>query len=124
MSRMLLSIKPEYVDKILSGEKTYEFRKFHCHEGIDTILIYCTAPVKKIVAEAKLLDILEDVSDVVWEKTKTHGGISREAFQNYYQNRDVATAYHLGYVREYDNPLLLSDVGLHYVPQSFAYLAT
>ena len=37
MSRMLLSIKPEYVKKILSGQKTYEFRKFHCHADIDTI---------------------------------------------------------------------------------------
>ena len=47
MSRMLLSIKPEYVNKIISGKKKYEFRKFHCREGIDTIVIYATAPMKK-----------------------------------------------------------------------------
>ena len=27
MSKILMSIKPEYVDKIFSGEKKYEYRK-------------------------------------------------------------------------------------------------
>lgn len=77
MSKMLLSIKPEYVKKILSGKKKYEFRKFHCHDDVDTIVIYCTSPVKKVVAEAKLLNIIEGTSADVWEKTKGFGGISK-----------------------------------------------
>ena len=124
MSRMLLSIKPEYVKKILSGQKTYEFRKFHCHADIDTIVIYCTSPVKMVVAEAKLLNIVEGTSEDVWEQTKGSGGITEQAYNEYYQDRETATAYHLGPVTIYESPISLSDVGLSYVPQSFAYLST
>ena len=55
MSRMLLSIKPEYVRKIVSGKKKYEYRKFHCRDDIDTIVIYVTAPVKEVIGEVRLL---------------------------------------------------------------------
>ena len=38
MSKILMSIKPEYVDKIFSGEKKYEYRKRLCKKKIDTII--------------------------------------------------------------------------------------
>lgn len=122
MSRMLLSIKPKYVDEIIAGKKRYEFRKFHCRAGIDTIIIYATAPVKKVVAEVSLLDIIEDDVGVVWKLTRFAGGISHKDYREYYKNRKTATAYHLGDVIPYDDPLDLSDFGLHYAPQSFAYV--
>ena len=37
-------------------------------------------------------------------------------------NKQVAVAYQLGAVMQYDEPMALSDVGLSYVPQSFAYI--
>lgn len=122
MSKMLLSIKPEYVEKILSGRKKYEFRKFHCRSDIDTIIIYSTSPVKQVVAEVQMIGILEgDVADI-WQKTKNAAGITKTAFSAYYRGREVATAYHLGEVTIYDKPKKLSDYGLTYVPQSFAYI--
>ena len=122
MSRMLLSIKPKYVDEIIAGKKRYEFRKFHCREGIDTIIIYATAPIKKVVAEGSLLDIVEGDVETVWKQTRLAGGITHKDYREYYKKRDTATAYHLGVVIQYDDPLDLSDFGLHYVPQSFAYV--
>ena len=122
MSRMLLSIKPKYVNEIIAGKKRYEFRKFHCREGIDTIIIYATAPIKKVVAEVPLLDIVEGDVETVWKQTKLAGGITHKDYREYYKKRAIATAYHLGIVIQYDDPLDLSDFGLHYVPQSFAYV--
>ena len=122
MSRMLLSIKPKYVNEIIAGKKRYEFRKFHCREGIDTIIIYATAPIKKVVAEVSLLDIVEGDVETVWKQTKLAGGITHKDYREYYKKRDTAKAYHLGVVIQYDDPLDLSDFGLHYVPQSFAYV--
>ena len=63
MSRMLLSIKPEYVNKIVAGKKKYEFRKFHCREDVDTIVIYATAPVKQVIGEVSIISIIEDAVD-------------------------------------------------------------
>lgn len=41
----LLSIKPEYVDKIFSGKKGYEHRKAIFKQDIKTIVVYSTQPV-------------------------------------------------------------------------------
>lgn len=122
MSKMLLSIKPEYVEKILSGKKKYEFRKFHCRPDIDTIIIYSTSPVKQVVAEVKMIGVLEGDVAEIWQKTKEAAGITKTAFSAYYRGREVATAYQLGEVTIYDKPKELSDYGLTYVPQSFAYI--
>lgn len=122
MSQMLLSIKPQYVEKIIAGKKKYEFRKFHCREGIDTIIIYATAPMKKVIGEVTLLDIIEGDVEYVWHETKGFGGILKKDYKAYYKEREVAIAYQLGDVTLYDEPKTLSDLGLDYVPQSFAYL--
>lgn len=122
MTRMLLSIKPEYVDKILVGKKKYEFRKFRCRKDVDTIVIYETAPVKRVVGEAKIVGIVEGSPEDVWRLTCLAGGITEEAFMEYYRNKNVAIAYELGKVTVYDKPMSLLDMGLSYVPQSFAYI--
>ena len=122
MSKMLLSIKPEYVDKILAGQKKYEFRKFHCREDVDTIVIYETAPIKKVIGEVALLDIIEGDVKYVWYKTQNFGGILEKDYEAYYKGRKVAVAYQLGKVTLYDEPMELKDLGLDYVPQSFAYI--
>ena len=44
MSTILLSIKPEYVNKIIAGTKKYEFRKHLAQGDIQKIIIYSTAP--------------------------------------------------------------------------------
>jgi predicted transcriptional regulator len=43
--KALLSIKPEFVDKIISGEKKYEYRKRIFKQKIEAVVIYCTMPV-------------------------------------------------------------------------------
>ncbi len=122
MSKMLLSIKPEYVDRILAGKKKYEFRKFRCRQDIDTIVIYATAPVKKIVAEAKIDDVLEGDIEEIWQRTKPDRGITKKAYAAYYRGREIAIAYKLGKIVTYQTPKTLDEIGLNYTPQSFAYL--
>lgn len=124
MSKMLLSIKPMYVEKILSGKKKFEFRKFHCRPEIDTIVIYSTSPIKQVVAEAKVVSIIEGDLAEVWQKTKEVAGISKKAYLAYYRGRETATAYQLGTITIYDTPRELSEYGLNYIPQSFAYIDT
>ena len=80
MSKMLLSSNPVHVDSILQGKKQYEFRKRRCKDGIDTILIYATAPQKKVVAEAEIKQVLVGTVQDVWKKTKKGAGISEDFF--------------------------------------------
>ena len=71
--RVLLSIKPEFVEKIFSGEKLYEYRKATFkNEDISSVVIYSTMPVGKIVGEFKFKKIHIDSIEIIWNETKQH----------------------------------------------------
>lgn len=120
---MLLSINPEHVYNILQGKKTYEFRKILCKRDIDTIIIYATFPVKKIVGEVEVLEAIEMDKEKLWKITKKKSGITKEFFDKYYEGRDTAVAYKLGEVIKYKEPHSLSDFGIKMAPQSFMYIS-
>ena len=60
MKALLLSIKPEYVEKILQGEKKYEYRKRLAKEDVSYIYVYSTAPSMKVVASVHIEGHLSD----------------------------------------------------------------
>ena len=55
---VILSIKPEFVEKIFSGEKQYEYRKILFKQKADTVYIYASRPISKIIGEFKIDEIL------------------------------------------------------------------
>lgn len=122
MCQVLLSIKPQYVNSILSGEKKYEFRKVRCRQEVDKIVIYATSPIKMVLAEAEIEEIIEDSILNVWNKTKEFSGISYKFFRSYFKGRDSAIAYKLKNVVRYENPRTLLDYGVSSAPQSFVYI--
>lgn len=122
MCQMLLSINPKHVENIFNGTKRYEFRKVRCTADVDKIIIYATAPQKKVVGEAEVEAIIEDDVIEIWKRTALFSGISYEFFREYYKGKKKAVAYKLGKVKVYEEPRCLSDYGLTYAPQSFVYL--
>lgn len=122
MCTILLSINPEHVENILHGRKIYEFRKQSCKRRVNKIIIYSTAPVKKVVGEVEVLDILEMDKQKLWNITKKEAGISKEFFDLYYVNKKTAVAYKLGNVIEYERPKSLEELGIKMAPQSFVYM--
>ena len=122
MTKMILPIYPEYIDLIIKGKKKYEFRKFTCRKEVKTILLYATHPIKAIVGEAKILDIIKNTPENVWKITKKFAGMSKEDFDVYYRDKNVAIAYELGNIKIYKTPKSLKDFNLDIVPRSFAYV--
>ena len=122
MSKILISIKPEYVDKIFAGTKKFEYRKTRCCPDVNTMIIYSTSPERRIVGEVKILEIIEDELDIVWKKTKANSGITKSFFDSYYKGKDRAIAYKLGEIKKYKKPMILNDFGITYAPQSFVYI--
>jgi predicted transcriptional regulator len=57
--KILISIKPEYADRIINGTKKYEFRSKKPRLSFDYIVIYWTFPKMKVLAEVKVEEILE-----------------------------------------------------------------
>lgn len=122
MSKILFSIKPEYVKEILSGRKKYEYRKIKPKNRVDAIIIYSSAPVMKIVAEVEVEEIIVDEPNKVWEKTKNGSGTNKKLYDEYFKNKNIAVAYKLGEVKVYETPKKLTELGLNHAPQSYVYL--
>lgn len=122
MTKVLMSIKPEYVEKILNGTKKYEYRKMKTKLDIDKIIIYSTNPVKKVVAEVEVKNILIDTPENIWNKTKEYSGTTKKFYDAYFKNKKEAIAYELYEIIIYDNPKTLSELGINNVPQSYMYI--
>ena len=123
MASILLSIKPEYVERILSGSKKYEFRKRLANKSVDKILMYSTAPTMKVVGEVQILETISASPTALWESTKEFAGISRNKYREYYKGCKVAYAYQLGQVTRYEPPKELIEFNVKFPPQSFIYLS-
>ncbi len=124
MKRVLLSIKPEYADKIFSGEKKFEFRKIAFrNRDVDTVVVYCTMPVGKIIGEFTIKDIHKDSPEVIWKRTKKFSGIDRGFFNKYYNGRDLAVAIEVDNTLLYNEPINPKDEFENFTaPQSFMYI--
>lgn len=120
---VILSIKPEFVEKIFSGEKQYEYRKILFKQKVDTIYIYASRPVCKIVGEFKIDDIVYDTPENIWEMTKLQSGVTKKFFDKYYKGKDKAIALKIKDCKEYEEEVnpesLVPDFR---VPQSFIYV--
>ena len=123
MESILLSINPEYVERIFAGSKKYEFRKRLANRTVDKILMYSTAPIMKVVGEAEVVKTISSSPSALWEYTKKFAGISRDKYRKYFKGCKVAYAYQLGKVVQYDPPKELSEFNIDLPPQSFIYLS-
>ena len=122
MSTILLSVKPEYADRIFRGIKLYEYRKCLPQKQINKIIIYATFPTMKIIGEVNVIGILSGSRTAIWEKTKKNAGISRVKYREYFKGCKIAYAHQLENAITYDVPKTLEDLGIAFPPQSFIYI--
>ncbi len=120
--KILISINPKHVENIINGSKKFEYRRIAAKKDISSIIIYETTPVKMIVAEAEIIDVLMLSPNELWEQTKKESGISKDFFDEYFKGKKIACAYKLGKVKVYDTPKTLLDYGIKCAPQSFIYI--
>lgn len=123
--KVLLSIKSEYVKRILSGEKKYEYRRrLFARHDVETIAIYETMPVGRVVAEVAVECVIKKNPSALWKETRQYSGISKEFFFSYFSGLDEACAIKLGEIYEFDEPLLLTEYcsRITRAPQSFVYI--
>ena len=122
--KVLLSIKPEFVEKIFSGEKRFEYRKclFKNH-NVDSIVIYSTMPIGRIVGEFKIKAIHKNDPKEIWRRTKKYSGISENFFFNYFKHKTEACAIEILEVKKYKKPINPKKNFPDFVPpQSFCYI--
>ncbi len=121
--KVLLSINPEYVEKIFSGEKKYEFRRnIFKRQDIKSIIVYSTSPVKKIVGEFTIEEIIQDLPEKLWQLAPESTGISEEKFYKYFENKKEGYAIKIGTLTKYKVMKNLKDFSVKTAPQSFIYI--
>lgn len=119
---VLLSMKPEYVKKILSGEKKYEFRKRIWKKDVDRVFIYATSPVKRIVALFKPGEIIKDIPSGLWVKYNQYSGLNEIDFFNYFHDKDYGYAIKITDLKEFNDPIEPKSLLNNFTaPQSFQY---
>lgn len=122
-TNILLSVFPEYVDRIISGEKRFEFRKHIPTKRVEHIVFYATAPTARILCIAKIDSIISGSPEYIWETTALFSGVDKIFYDRYYKNADLAYAYKLGSIYTLKKPLSLLDKNIRTSPpQTFRYL--
>ena len=121
--RVLLSIKPEFAERIFDGSKKYEFRKaIFKNPHVKTVVVYASSPVQRVIGEFDIETILSDTPENLWKRTKEFSGISEDFFFNYFSDRNIGFAIKVKKTRRYREPRCLRTSYDISPPQSFCYL--
>ncbi|MCB0310230.1 MAG: helix-turn-helix domain-containing protein [Bdellovibrionales bacterium] len=123
---VVISIRPQYSDRILDGSKTVELRRrFPVSAPQGTIAyIYSTSPVRAMVGMAQIGDILKLPVAEIWRRFSGEASISKEDFDKYFEGADHGFALVFEQVRPFSEPLPLDLLRERFgfePPQSFLY---
>lgn len=121
---VLMSVKPEYADKIIKGVKKVEFRKTCFSNQVKRVYIYSSHPVKRIMGYFTVEKIIKQSPQLLWDKYHLTGGIDQTKFFRYFEKRDKGNAIIIREVFPYRYGLSLQDVfGNNYsIPQNYRYI--
>ena len=118
MSQVIISLKPEYGNLVLSGSKTVELRNRIVRiEPGTKIWIYITRPIGEIVAMADLNSVIHDSPVSIWRRYGRQMCIDWVGFEDYVGDRRQVSALLLGGVTALDEPIPIG--GIRRVVRSF-----
>lgn len=123
--KVLLSIKPEFVEEIVEGRKKFEYRKnIFKRPDVSSVVVYATKPYGKVVGEFEIERIIKEKPNKLWELTQDFSGITYQFFDEYFKDRETGFAIQIREFIEYDEPMELKhyDNRIKVAPQSFLYL--
>ena len=125
---LLLSIRPEYANKIFDRTKTVELRRIRprlLNEG-DRVVVYVSSPQQAVVGSFKVDNIVEKPVTELWEEVEKLAGISHEDFYDYYYGVRLGVGIFLKDIHRFSQPVelhrLRNKLPNLKPPQSFRYL--
>lgn len=118
MSQVIMSLKPEYGNLVLSGSKTVELRNRIVRiEPGTKIWIYITRPIGEVVAMADLNSVIHDSPVAIWRRYCKQMCIDWVGFEDYVGDRPQVSALLLESVTSLDEPIPIG--GIRRVVRSF-----
>lgn len=120
----MMSIKPHFAFRLLSGEKRVEFRRRSASKKITHIVVYATQPVGAVVGVLEVEDLAQGTPGALWRAFSQVGGIARADFFDYFSGTTTGFAYIVRKAWPCAGPHKLGKRGLPKVPpQAIQYLA-
>ena len=118
----LISIHPEFVEKIFNGTKRVEFRKKY--PGCAKIcVVYATDPVQRIVGLFKVDAVHVDTPKTIWKRFMSVGGIDFARYSEYYSRHEKAVAIEIKSVLRFKKSVRIDFISKNtHPPQSYMYL--
>lgn len=121
--KIILSIKPEFAEKIFEGSKRYEFRRtLFKNTQVKAVVVYASAPISKIIGEFEIESVLHKELDRLWDDTREFSGITRDYYEQYFTGKELGYAIKVKKTKRYQEPLCIKEAFGLTPPQSFAYL--
>lgn len=129
-SSLVMSIHPEHIDKILTGEKTVELRKRFSKkwEG-KRINLYATSPFKALVGCARIKKVVHTTKESVWKFFEHLIGCTKNEYDEYTNDADHIYAILLDDISPFNTPIPIEQLSYllgdnHIIPpQSYLKLS-
>lgn len=86
---ILMSLKPDFAELMLSGRKTIEFRRRFSRRHVGaSIVFYVSSPVCRFLFTARISQIEHRRKEDLWSEFGERGGVSKETFERYFGGTD------------------------------------
>lgn len=125
---LFLSIHPRFVEKILSGEKTYELRRrLPRSVAGDWIAIYATTPAMQLRGVARVASVCTGSVREIWQRVQSHAGVTHTEYELYFAGSGRAVGIELSHPTMLATPIALEKLREIWPgfrpPQGFCYLS-
>jgi predicted transcriptional regulator len=121
--KIILSIKPEFANKIFEGDKKFEFRRsIFKNKNVSKVIVYASSPISKVIGEFEIGEILFKDLKTLWKETKEFSGITEDYFYEYFVGKENGFALEVKRVKRYKQELCIKESFGKVPPQSFAYI--
>jgi predicted transcriptional regulator/DNA-binding XRE family transcriptional regulator len=123
---VVLSIKPQYSEKIIAGSKTVELRRrFPVSAPNGTLAyIYSTSPIRAMVGVAEIKDVLKLRVEHIWAEYEKSAFIKQADFEKYFEGLDFGVVVIFDDARAFERAIPLDELREKFgfePPQSFLY---
>jgi len=120
---IILSIKPEFANKIFEGDKKFEFRRsIFKNKNVSKVIVYASSPISKVIGEFEIGEILFKDLKTLWKETKEFSGITEDYFYEYFVGKENGFALEVKRVKRYRKELCIRESFGKVPPQSFTYI--
>ncbi len=125
---VIFSIKPQYSEKIVAGQKTVELRRrFPLDVPRGTIaLIYSTSPTRAVIGVAEIDEVVKGSTPLIWKNFSKEACVTKEDFDNYFMGVESGFVIKLANARPLRRSFSLSELRERFnfePPQSYLYAA-